>query len=436
MNRPRPYRILMILENGGYPEDTRVLLEAVALTEAGYQVSVVCRGGWNHKKMWETIDGVRVYRYPSPADRSGLIGYAWEFSYSFFMAFVISLFILLRHGFDAIHIHMPPDMNGLLGVFYKLLGKKFVMDHHDLSPELFHAQGRESAFLYRLLLRFERISCRWADRLIATNETQRQTQIHRGGAAEANCMIVRNGPAEFFMRDHEPVEFEGQEGRIVIGFVGEMGEQDGVDSLIRAFHHLKTDLGRRDFLGVMIGTGRSVESLKTLVRQLDLDEHVVFTGSIPFETVPSHIAAFDIGATPDPSNPYCDSCTTIKTMEYMVMGKPTVAFDTTENRVTAMDSAIYAMNNDEHAFAEALARLMDDAELRGSLGRLGRKRIEESLAWKHQRERLISVYRSLDSSIGRRASTYNDDAAKVHDAGAKASGTIDPQAVVVSGSSD
>ena len=427
MKKTKPLRVVMILENGGYPEDTRVLLEAVALTQAGYQVSVICRGGWNHKKKCETIDGVRVYRYPAPPDRGGFIGYAWEFSYSFFMALVISFFILVRHGFDVIHIHMPPDMNGLLGVFYKLLGKKFVMDHHDLSPELYHAQGRENAFLYRLLLRFERISCRWADRLVATNETQRQTQIRRGGAAEENCAVVRNGPAEFFMRDHKPIEFAGQDGRVVIGFVGEMGEQDGVDSLIRAFHHLKQDLGRSDFLGVLVGTGRSVESLKELTHDLGLDDHIVFTGSIPFHTVPSHIAAFDIGATPDPSNPYCDSCTTIKTMEYMVMQKPTVAFDTVENRVTAMDSAIYATNNNEREFAEALAKLMDDPDLRRSLGRLGRQRIEESLSWMHQRERLIEVYRSLESSNRLQKSTPERD---------DDSNDADAPSVCLTGSSD
>ena len=433
MNRKRnsSKRIVMILENGAYPVDTRVRLEATALSQAGHQVSVVCQGDWKQQKKFEVLDEVRVYRYPAPPNGGGVAGYAWEFSYSFSMAFLVSSYIYLRHGFDIIHIHMPPDMNGVLGVIFKLLGRKFVMDHHDLSPELFHAQGRRNAILHRMLLRFERLSCRWADRLIATNETQRQIQIRRGGAAEENCSVVRNGPAEFFMQHHEPVELENRQDRVVIGFVGEMGEQDGVDSLIRAFYHLKADLGRDDFLGLIVGTGRSVGALKTLVREYDLDRHVVFTGFVPFETVPSHIAAFDIGATPDPSNPYCDSCTTIKTMEYMALGKPTVAFDTAENRVTAQDSALYVANNDEPGFADALARLMDDAELRKSLGRKGRKRIEESLAWKHQKDRLIDVYRSFDSSCHRPASATAENRI-VETAG----GTTDGHPVVVSDSTD
>ena len=270
MNRKSPQRIAMILENGGYPEDTRVFLEATALTQAGHQVSVICRGGWHHRKWSETIDGIRVYRYPAPSDQGGILGYLWEYSYSLVMAFAISVWVCLRHGFDIVHIHMPPDLNGLIGVFYKLCGKKFVMDHHDLSPELYHAQGRRNATLHRLLLFFERLSCRWADRLIATNATQRQTQIDRGGAAAEHCVIVRNGPADFFMREHKPIQYEQQGDRTVIGFVGEMGEQDGVDALIRAFHYLKAELGRSDFLGVMVGTGRSVPALKDLVNRIGI----------------------------------------------------------------------------------------------------------------------------------------------------------------------
>lgn len=385
----------MILENGGYPEDTRVYLEANALAKAGHQVSVVCRDGWKHKKTHETIQGVRVYRYPAPPDSGSLLAYLWEYGYSFFMAWLISTYLFMRHGFDVIHIHMPPDLNGMLGVYYKLLGKKFVMDHHDLSPELYRAQNRGGGFLYRWLLRFERISCRWADRLIATNETQRRTEIERGGARPEDCTVVRNGPAEFFFQECAPISLEQKRDRVVIGFVGEMGEQDGVPALIRAFHLLKTELGRSNFLGLMIGSGRSLAEVKNLVKELDLQDQVLFTGSIPFHTVPSHIASFDIGATPDLSNPYTDSCTTIKTMEYMAMGKPTVSFATKENQVTAMDSALYAENNDERAFAEALAKLMDDPELRQRLGQLGRRRVEESLAWVHQSQRLVELYASL-----------------------------------------
>ncbi|MEZ6102363.1 MAG: glycosyltransferase family 4 protein [Pirellulaceae bacterium] len=392
----RRYRIVMVLENGGYPGDTRVCLEATALVQAGYDVSVICPGDKKNGNRWDVVDGVRVYRYPAPRDTGGVVGYVWEYGYSLIVAGAISLSVWLRHGMDAIHIHMPPDLNGLLGVFYRILGKKFVMDHHDLSPELFQAQGRRNRVLYRLLLMFERISCRWAHRLISTNETQRKTQMGRGGAHADTCTVVRNGPADFFFRQqHVPVHVGQMSQRLVIGFVGEMGEQDGVECLIRALHHLRTNRGRSDFMGLLVGSGRSLESLKKLANELCLQDHVVFTGLVPFHDVPRYIATFDIGATPDPSNPYNDSCTTIKTMEYMALGKPVVAFDTAENRITAEDAAIYVVNNDVAGYADALVRLMNDAELRARMGTAGRRRIEDELAWKYQRDRLLAVYESL-----------------------------------------
>ncbi len=398
MTKSNKYRILMILENEGYPEDSRVLLEAIALREAGHQVTVICPTSKTFRRKFEVIDNVRVYRYPAPLEFDGVLGYAWEFGYSFLMAWFISFYILVRFGFDAIHIHMPPDLNGFLGVFYRLLGKKFVMDHHDLSPELFSAQGKTSGMLKKLLYFFEKTSCRWAHRLIATNESQRDVQINRCGALADHCFIVRNGPAQFFMESHSPFEYENSTGRKIIGYVGIMGTQDGVDVLIHAFDCLKNKLGRDDFLGVLIGNGPSVEDLKQLTIDLGLTDNVIFTGLVPFADVPKYVAGFDICTTPDPVNAYNSSCTTIKTMEYMALSKPTISFRTVENQKTAGQSAIYVDSDcDPTLFAKAIKQLMDAPDQCRRLGDFGRQRIESGLAWDHQKMELVRLYQSFGS---------------------------------------
>lgn len=410
MDKNKPYRIVMLLENASYPHDCRVLLEATSLVEAGHRVSVVGPTSKCDTRAFEILDGVYVYRYPAPIEFDGVLGYVIEFSYSFIVAWLYSTYILLRHGFDAVHIHMPPDLNGLLGAYYRLLGKKFVMDHHDLSPELFGAKGKSSSILLKLLLFFERTSCRWANRLISTNSTQRNTQIDRGGARPEHCAIVRNGPADFFLDgDQEPIRLAEDPETKIIGYVGAMGSQDGVDSLVRVAHHLKTSLNRSDFLVVIVGSGPAVPDLKALVNKLDLNDLVMFTGLVPFPEVPSYIKSFDICVTPDPSNPYNDSCTTIKTMEYMALCKPTVAFDTFENRVTAQDAALYAANNDELEFARKLSKLMDDSQMREFLGQKGRQRIERSLSWAKQKDHLLEVYDSLIRGDNLRAFAYHDN---------------------------
>lgn len=396
MSRPSN-RILMILENSCYPHDTRVMLEATSLVAAGFDLTVVSPTGGS--KSWhETIDGVRIYRYPAPIEASGVVGYLIEYGYSLIMAFVYTWYVLLRHGFDVIHVHSPPDMNSLIPVFFQLLGKRFVYDMHDVSPELLQAQrgdGMTKGILYRGLFFFERLACRRANRLIATNETQKKIQIDRGGAAEDRCFVVRNGPNARFLSDVPAKTDLKRPGKIIIGYVGLIGHQDGVDYLIRTLHDLKSRLGRNDFFCIVIGDGPARADVERLAVELGLKDNILFTGKIPFIEVPQHIAAFDICVTPDPSNPYNDSCTTIKTMEYMALRKPTVSFRTHENAFTAGESALYADNNDVKQLSEHLSTLMSNAELRASMGAKARLRVESGLTWKHQAKELVRLYSGL-----------------------------------------
>lgn len=392
MSRPH---ILMLLENNSFPDDTRVMLEANALVSAGFEVTVVSPRGDN-LAFAEIVEGVRVYRYPTPPEFKGAVGYFVEFAYSLCAAFVYSWFILLRHGFDAIHVHAPPDMNALVPLTFKLFRKRFVYDMHDLSPELYAAQrgGTGNRLLTTGLRWFERLACRAADRLISTNETQRKIQIQRGGADEARCQVVRNGPNEKFLAPVIPDAAFRDGANCVIGYVGLMGVQDGVDYMLRALRVLKDKYGY-NFTAVLVGGGTAWQHLQQLTEELGLAQQVRFTGMIPFRQVPEVIAAFDICVTPDPSNAYNDSCTTIKTMEYMALSKPIVCFETNENRLTAGEAALYAKDNDEQQLAERMARLMDDPSLRERMGRFGRKRVEAGLTWSHQAPHLVELYREL-----------------------------------------
>ena len=143
-------------------------LEATALSEAGYVMTIVCPTG-KSRKLYEIVDDVHVYRYPQPWELNGFLGYLWEYGYSLVMAFLYSLWILARTGFDAVHVHCPPDLNSMLAIFFKCFGKKFIVDLHDLSPELYSAQKQDkgSHILIRGLRFFERLASRNADALIA-----------------------------------------------------------------------------------------------------------------------------------------------------------------------------------------------------------------------------------------------------------------------------
>lgn len=393
-------RILMLLENCSFPEDRRVAMEVESLVQAGFDLTVISKTG-RSKKWSESVLGAQVYRYPATWELGGFLGYLWEYAYSLTMLFLLSLYVLVRRGFDAVHVHTPPDMTAMIAIFYRVLGKKFVFDHHDLSPELYLAQrGDENPNLvYKVLLFFERLACRNADRLIATNESQKRIQVDRCGASPERCHVVRNGPHEIFLREVTPRSELRSLGKSILGFVGVIGVQDGVDQMVRVLKELKDVHGRDDFLAVIVGNGSALPMLKQLAAELGVDPLIQFTGPVPFTAVPEYVASFDICFTPDPSNPYNDSCTTVKTMEYMALGKPTVCFRTRENELTAGDAALYADNNDVSLFARLVNQLMDDEQQRREMGAKARQKVEDELAWKHQADRLIKLYDDLFPSV-------------------------------------
>lgn len=390
-------RILMLLENLPFPQDLRVRREAFALTSAGYRVTVICPSGKGQPSR-EIVNGVTVYRYSAPRPAQGFLSYLWEYAYSMAASFLLSLVAFFREGFDAIHAHNPPDTFVFLAMFYKIFGKRFVYDHHDLSPEMYVARfpGGGRPLVHRALILFEKLSCRWADHVIVTNESYKRVAMDRARVPEERITIVRNGvELTRAMVPVEPDQELRQMEKTIIGYVGVMGVQDGVDYLLRALNYLLRGLGRTDFYCVIVGFGDALEDLKSLARELALKDHVLFTGPIFGEKLRRLLAAADICVDSSPANPYTDRSTMFKIMEYMSLSKPIVAFDLPEHRFSARGAAIYVTPNDERAFARALAQLMDDPERRMALGTTGGGRIKTQLAWEYSVPKLLSVYKAV-----------------------------------------
>jgi glycosyltransferase involved in cell wall biosynthesis len=272
-----------------------------------------------------------------------------------------------------------------------------VYDHHDLSPEMYCARfgGEGSRLAYRALVWLEKLSCRFADRVIATNESYRTVEMERGGVPGERITVVRNGPDLNGRQPAGPEPDLRHPGKATIGYVGVMGTQDGVDYLLRALHHLVYDLGRTGFLCVLVGAGDALPGLKSLTEQLSLGDYVSFAGWVEHTQVAHYLRAADICVAPEPSNAYNDRSTAIKVMEYMAFGKPVVAFDLPEHRFTARDAAVYARPNDELDLAHKIAALMDDGERRREMGEIGRRRVEEELAWSFQERHLLEAYQAL-----------------------------------------
>jgi glycosyltransferase involved in cell wall biosynthesis len=405
-------KVLMLVENY-FPEDTRVANEASLLSDAGYHVAVIALRRQGQARR-ETVNSVEVYRLPvlelfkktasANVNRINLLfvklksflGYVVEYCYFTAACLIVSTYSFLRRGFDVLHVHNPPDTLFLVALPFKLLGKKFVFDQHDLCPELYRSRyGATEGFYTRFLRMFEWCSLKLADITIATNESYKQIQIERANKNPSDVFVVRNGPSQMRMTPVPPNARLKKINKFILCYIGSLNPQDGVDYLLRSLRTLLYDLKRSDFHCVIMGTGDSLQDLRDLAGTLQLNDCAELTGFVSEEDLQANLAAADICVDPDPSSPLNDVSTWTKVMEYMACAKPIVAFDLKETRFSARDAAIYVEPNNETEFAKAIAQLMEQPELRKQMGAYGRRRVEDELQWAKVGSNLLTAYGTL-----------------------------------------
>jgi glycosyltransferase involved in cell wall biosynthesis len=389
-------RVLIIVQNLPVPFDRRVWLECQALVSAGYRVAVVCPKG-SGDPPYEVVDTVELYKYRPYAPGGSKLSFVTEYAYSFLATARLALKARRSGRFAVMQACNPPDIFWPIALLLRARdGTRFVFDHHDLCPELFESRFPDGPRLpYRALCFLERRTHRTADHVISTNGSYRDIAIGRSGKAPVDVTIVRTGPDPQRLR-RGPADSAHRRGRrFLAAYIGVMGPQDGVDIVVRAADIVVRELGRDDIAFTMMGSGDCFNDLVALRDKLGLAGHVEFTGRVPDELVTSILSTADLGLSPDPKNPLNDVSTMNKSMEYMAFELPVVAFDLRETRVSCGDAAVYVRPNDVRDYAEAIVQLMDDEPKRALLGKVGRTRVEQELAWSHQERAYVDVYQRV-----------------------------------------
>jgi glycosyltransferase involved in cell wall biosynthesis len=389
-------RVLIIVQNLPVPFDRRVWLECQALVADGYEVAVVCPKGQGDPA-YQLVDSVELHKYRPYAPGGSKLSFIMEYGYSFAATAWLVLRARRSGRFAVIQACNPPDIFWPIAQVLRVTDRtRFVFDHHDLCPELFESRFPDGPKLpYKALRALERRTHRTADHVISTNGSYQSIAINRSGKSAADVTVVRTGPDPQRLQ-RGPACPELRRGRrYLAAYIGVMGPQDGVDIVVRAAAVVVHELHRDDIAFTLIGSGDCFDDLVALRDQLGLEGHVEFTGRVPDELVARIMSTADVGLSPDPKNPLNDVSTMNKTMEYMAFELPVVAFDLRETRVSAGDAAVYAKPNDVRDYAAAIVELMDDQPRRSLLGKLGRARVEQELAWSHQERAYLDVYRRL-----------------------------------------
>ena len=393
-------KVLIIVENAPVPFDTRVWKEACSLHQAGYEVTVLSPKDKGAELGHEIIGGVRIYRHPMPEEGNSSFWYLWEYSCALFWGFWYVWWIYLRHGFHIIQGCNPPDNIFLIALPFKPFGVKYIFDHHDAIPELYVSKYGKQGFFYKVQVLLEKLTYRFSDVVMATNASYNHLAVTRGRVAPEDVFIVRNGPdlETFKVVPPNPALKYGK--AYLVGYVGNMSDQDGLDILLDVALRLKK-LGRIDIHFTCVGGGPALDSLRNMVRDKEIGDMVNFTGRVPDKQLLEILSTADVCVNPDKPCEMNDISTMIKIMEYMALGKPIVQFDLREGRFSAQDAAVYAdTRNQVTDFAAKIIWLLDNPDKRRRMGEFGRRRVEKELAWEYSVQNLLAAYQRAFSKRG------------------------------------
>jgi glycosyltransferase involved in cell wall biosynthesis len=386
-------KILIVVENLPVPFDGRVWKEACSLHENGYEVTVLCPKGKGYSKGYELLEGVHVYRHPMSREGNSAAGYLFEYGSALLWEFFYAWWIFLRRGFQVMQGCNPPDNIFLVALPFKLFGVKYIFDHHDANPELYLSKYEKEGFFYKAQVWLEKMTFRFSDVAMSTNESYKELAVKRGGLAREDVFVVRNGPD---LETFKPVppKAELKYGKpYLVGYVGNMSIQEGLDILLEVAERIKNQ-GRRDVHFTCVGGGPGLPGLREMVKDKKLDDIVNFTGRIPDEQLLDILSTADVCVNPDKPCEMNDISTMIKIMEYMALSKPIVQFDLKEGRVSAGKASLYSSNNHDQVtdFAAKLLWLLDHPEERKEMGEFGYRRVQKELAWDYSVANLLAAY--------------------------------------------
>ncbi len=382
--------ILIIVENLPLPFDRRVWQQANTLKNNGADVTIICPKMKGFKKSFENINGIDIYRHPIYIEGEGLIGYIREYTAAIFWEILLSFRIYVKKRFHVIQGCNPPDLIFITALLFKPFGVKFIFDHHDINPELFIAKFNKKGILYKFLILLEKFTFKIANYSIATNESYKVIAINRGKMTEDRIQVVRSGPSLERLQLMQPNAKYKNGKKYLVGYVGVIGEQEGLDLLMKSIHHLIKK--RKDVHFAIIGEGTFLSSIREMATNLDISDFITFHGRVSDQVLLEILNTADICVNPDKPNQMNNLSTMNKIMEYMALKKPIVQYSLKEGMYSAGKASLYALNTDPIDFTNKMDWLLDNEEARKKMGEYGYQRVVNELSWKHERIKLINIY--------------------------------------------
>ncbi|MCU1330871.1 MAG: glycosyl transferase, group 1 [Bryobacterales bacterium] len=302
-----------------YDSDNRVRRYAECLAARGDVVDAIALRG-NGQAKESRLKGVTVSRIQARTrNEKGPFSYLFRLLAFFIRSTVVLTLRHLSEPYDVIHVHSVPDFQVFCTLIPRLLGARVILDLHDIVPEFYASKFGvdDQCFVFRALLRVEKMSTRFADHVIISNDLWRGKLVQRSVPA-AKCSSIINYP--------DPGIFHTRERRnlgsgFVICYPGTLNHHQGVDLAVRAMADLRDSEAKL----LVVGDGPDRAALIALATQLGVNDRVFFLGTVPLEEVARIMSAVDLGIVPKRADGFGNEAFSTKILEFMACGVPVLA---------------------------------------------------------------------------------------------------------------
>lgn len=388
-------RVLM-LAYAFYETDTRILQYAEALTQRGATVEVISLRK-EGQPAEEVQRGVHVFRIQRrPYTEKSKASYLFPIMAFFFKSMWTVICRQSRARYDVVHVHSVPDFLVFAACPAKWTGAKVILDIHDLLPEFYSSKfnAREDSFIFKILVGIERVSCSFADHVILANHLWKD-RVESRAHLKGKCSVFLNYP--------DSTLFQGQprtrsDDKIQILFPGSLNWHQGVDIAIRAFAQIRDQVPEAEFH--IHGEGGAKNSLIELVRQLGLEDCVLFHPFVPVEEIAPVMANADLAVVPKRKDSFGNEAFSTKILEFMSLGVPVIVSDTKIDRYYFNESVVrFFRGSDENDLAEAMLQLIRDPRLREQLVQNAAQFVT-SFDWAKKKSEYFAL---VDSLVSRQA---------------------------------
>lgn len=381
-----------------YEGDNRVRRYGEALVRRGDEVDALTLRQDNAASQ-AVVNGVKVYKIQRRAPNER---HKYDYMARLLLFLVRSAWTLTvlhaRRRYDLIHVHSIPDFEVFAALFAKLTGAKVILDIHDSVPELYAGKfgTTKSSLLFKALVLLERLSGAFADHVIVANHIWRERIVSRS-IDSRKCTVIMNYPDPTIFRDRGQ---RHDDGKFVLLYPGTLSRHQGIGTAIRSMVHLREAIPNVELH--IYGGGTDEGLFRQMVADLGLEDIVHFNGIVRIEQVAQAMAQADIGVEPKGGTPFSDEAFSTKIFEFMMVGVPVVASDTTVHRRYVDDRAVRFFHVGNHVeLARAVLDLYGDHKARGAYVRRGRELVS-TMSWEVKKQGYFDLIDSYVNGAGNR----------------------------------